>query len=160
MLGFGSNAGNRLKNIRAAIKILALKDSMDLISLSGIYETEPWGFKKQKNFLNCAAVFICRTGPFELMKTIKLAEKKIGRVKRDKWRAREIDIDILFFGSRVINKKGVSVPHPYLSKRNFVLKPLVEIIPEFIHPIMKKSILKLSEISRDNCRVKPVKRLF
>jgi 2-amino-4-hydroxy-6-hydroxymethyldihydropteridine diphosphokinase len=160
ILGFGSNAGNRLKNIRAAIRMLALENSLDLISLSRIYETEPWGYKEQKSFLNCAAVFMCKKSPFELLRTIKVAEKKLGRVNRGRWRSREIDIDMLFFGNRILQKKNISIPHPQLSKRNFVLKPLVEIIPEFIHPLLKKSILKLSEISEDNCKVKPVRSLF
>jgi 2-amino-4-hydroxy-6-hydroxymethyldihydropteridine diphosphokinase len=160
VLGFGSNAGNRMKNIKEAVKMLALNRAMELISLSQIYETEPWGFKKQKNFLNCAGVFLCRTGPGSLLKNIKTTEKKIGRVTREKWQKREIDIDILFFGSRIITEKGVVIPHPYISERNFVLKPLVEIIPDFVHPVKKKSIYKLSEISRDKCKVKPVKHIF
>lgn len=160
MLGFGSNAGNRLRNIKAAIKMLSLHRSLDLISLSGIYETEPWGFSDQKNFLNCAAVFLCRTAPPGLLQLIKLAEKKLGRVKRGKWRAREIDIDILFFGSSIIHNKSVSIPHPHLSKRNFVLRPLVEIIPDFVHPLKRKSVKNLYQISKDKCKVKRVTGLF
>lgn len=154
VLGFGSNIGNRFYNIRSAVKTVALSEGFNLLALSDVYETEPWGFKRQHNFLNCCGVFFCRHSPGEALKILKSAEKKLGRRKRDKWQAREIDIDILFYGSRIIKSGKLVIPHPYIKERNFVLKPLVEIIPEFIHPVYRKSIQYLFSHSADKGKVK------
>ena len=153
-LGFGSNSGNRLANIKKAVKELALSDRLNLLALSGIYETEPWGYTRQNNFLNCAGIFLCRLNPQELIGLTAETEKKAGRTKREKWREREIDIDLLFFGNRIIKQINLTVPHKYLHKRNFVLKPLVELIPGFIHPGYRKSIRQLYCSSPDSGKVK------
>ena len=156
VLGFGSNKGNRLKNISFAIKSLSLNKNMNLLKVSDLYETEPWGFKKQKRFYNCAAVFICRLSPAELLKLVNMTEKKAGRKKNQKWHARELDIDILFFGGRVIRTQKLMIPHPFIPLRNFVLKPLVDIIPCYIHPVSKRKILNLFKNSKDNCKVRKI----
>lgn len=156
VLGFGSNKGNRLKNIRLAIKALSLNKNMNLLKVSDLYETEPWGFKKQKSFFNSAAVFLCRLSPAELLKLVKVTEKKAGRKKNQKWHARELDIDILFFGSRVIRTQKLLIPHPFIPLRNFVLKPLVDIIPCYVHPVSKRKILNLYKNSKDFCKVRKI----
>lgn len=156
VLGFGSNKGNRLRNINFALRALALNNEMNLLKVSDIYETEPWGFKKQKSFYNCAAVFLCRLSAAELLKLAKLVEKKAGRTKGKKWQARELDIDILFYGKMVIHKQWLKIPHPYIEYRNFVLKPLEDIIPGYIHPVLERSILSLYKNSKDNCKVKEI----
>ena len=143
VLGFGSNIGNRFLNIKSALRTLSLNKDLNLLAVSKIYETEPWGFKKQNCFLNCAAVFMCRLEPIEFLKLLKSYEASAGRKDNTKWQAREIDIDILFYGNRIINNNRLKVPHPYIKQRNFVLKPLVELIPGFIHPELKKSIKNL-----------------
>jgi len=157
ILGFGSNLGNRFRNLHAALRTISLNENMNLLKVSGVYETEPWGFTKQNRFYNCAAVFLCRIKPAELLKTIKLTERKAGRKERGKWQAREIDIDILFFGNKILNSGELKIPHPHLHLRNFVLKPLVDIIPGYKHPILKKSVLSLYNSSRDNCKVKEIR---
>jgi 2-amino-4-hydroxy-6-hydroxymethyldihydropteridine diphosphokinase len=96
VLGFGSNMGSRLNNIQSALKEISLTEGFNLIASSSVYETEPWGFKRQHKFLNSCSVFLCRLSPGEVLKTIKSAEKRIGRIQRGKWQAREIDIDLLF----------------------------------------------------------------
>ncbi|HMQ78861.1 MAG TPA: 2-amino-4-hydroxy-6-hydroxymethyldihydropteridine diphosphokinase [Ignavibacteria bacterium] len=156
VLGFGSNIGNRFRNINFALKTLALNKSLNLLKVSDIYETEPWGFKKQRSFFNCAAVFRCRLQPLELLRLAKSVEKKAGRTSSPAWQARKLDIDILFYGGCVIHNKLLKIPHQYLECRNFVLKPLVDIIPGFIHPVLKKSILDLYNSSRDICKVKRI----
>lgn len=156
VLGFGSNKGNRLRKINFAVKTLALNKGMNLLKVSEIYETEPWGFKKQKSFYNCAAVFLCRLTPLQLLDLAKEAEKKAGRTGSRKWQARELDIDILFYGNSVIHNKRLRIPHPYIECRNFVLKPLVDIIPGYMHPVSKRSILNLYYGSKDNCKVKEI----
>jgi len=154
ILCFGSNSGGRLKNIEAAIKQISLTSGIGILAFSSIYEAEPWGYRKQRNFLNCAGVFLCKLAPQELMNTIKKIEKKLGRKNRGKWHAREIDIDILFYGKRVFKKNDLIIPHPYLHKRNFVLKALAEVLPGFIHPVLNKNISYLYCHSFDNCKVK------
>ncbi len=156
VLGFGSNIGSRLLNIKRAIKALSLNNDLNLLAVSKIYETEPWGYKEQNCFLNCAAVFLCRLMPGELLELLKSYEVSAGRKDNTKWQAREIDIDILFYGNRIISKNKLKVPHPYIQQRNFVLKPLVELIPGFIHPKFNKSIKNLYATSSDNCKVKEV----
>jgi dihydroneopterin aldolase / 2-amino-4-hydroxy-6-hydroxymethyldihydropteridine diphosphokinase len=153
VLGFGSNVGNRLGNILSALKDISLTKGFDLLAFSSVYETEPWGYKRQRKFLNSCAVFLCRLSPQDLLKTVKKTEKKIGRLNRGKWQAREIDIDVLFYGSRIINAGEPVIPHPFLQERNFVLKPLVELMPGFIHPKIKKSIEYIYSHSKDDCKV-------
>jgi 2-amino-4-hydroxy-6-hydroxymethyldihydropteridine diphosphokinase len=156
VLGFGSNKGNRLRNINFALRTLALNKEMNLLRVSNIYETEPWGFKKQNSFFNCAAVFLCRLTPAELLAAAKLTERKAGRTKSQKWHARELDIDILFYGKQVKRSHWLKIPHPYVECRNFVLKPLIDIIPGYIHPVLERSILSLYKSSKDNCKVKEI----
>lgn len=156
VLGFGSNIGNRLRYINFAVKSLALNKDLNLLKVSEIYETEPWGFKKQRSFFNCTAVFWCRLQPLELLKLTKSVEKKAGRTQNPVWQARKLDIDILFYGESIIHNKLLKIPHHYLECRNFVLKPLVDIIPGFMHPVLKKSVSDLYKSSRDICKVKQI----
>jgi len=158
VLGFGSNIGNRLKNLKTAVKEISLTKGIDFLALSSIYETEPWGYRKQKLFLNCAGVFLCRLTPLELVKIIKNIEKNIGRVNREKWRPREIDIDILFYGNGVYKNKNLIIPHPLIQERNFVLKPLVELMPGFTHTGLKKSVSYLYLNSKDKGEVSLFKK--
>jgi 2-amino-4-hydroxy-6-hydroxymethyldihydropteridine diphosphokinase len=154
ILGFGSNAGNRLNNITSAVKKISYNKDFDLIALSSVYETEPWGYSKQKSFLNCFGVFLCRIDAPELLKFLRKTEISLGRIRREKWHAREIDIDILFYGKSIINKKGLEVPHPMISARNFVLLPLVELVPGLIHPKSGRSIENILAASKDKCKVR------
>ena len=156
VLGFGSNKGSRLTNIKKALKFLSLNKAFNLLAVSGIYETEPWGYKKQKSFLNCAAVFLCSLKPLDLLTHLKKYEISAGRKDDLKWRAREIDIDILFYGKQVISTGKLKIPHPFIAERNFVLKPLVELIPGFIHPVKNLDIESLYKSSEDKCKVKQV----
>jgi len=157
ILGFGSNLGNRFRNIQSSLRMIALNKNMNLLKVSAVYETEPWGVSGQNSFYNCAAVFLCRMNPLGLLKTVKNTERSNGRKKRGKWQPREIDIDILFYGNIVFSGGELKIPHPFLHRRNFVLKPLVDIIPEYIHPAYKKSVLDLYKGSKDNCKVKEIR---
>jgi len=128
-LGIGSNLGDRQKSIRLAIKkINALKDTK-IIKVSKIIETEPIGGPGgQGKFLNAALKIKTDTSPFMLLKSLKSIEKELGRVKTVRYCPRVIDLDILFYGNRVINRKDLKVPHPKIFEREFVIKPLLEII--------------------------------
>lgn len=153
VIGFGSNKGNRINYIRQAVKKLALSGNLNLLKISSVYETEPWGYHNQDKFLNCAAVFWCRLSHLELLKITKQTESALGRIKRDKWKEREIDIDILFYGNKIINSSGLVIPHKFITQRNFVLVPLVEIIPDFIHPVLNRKISYLGSVCKDSGRV-------
>ena len=157
VLGFGSNKGNRFLNLKSALITLSLNKDLNLLAVSNIYETEPWGYKKQNCFLNCAAVFLCRIEPTRLLDLLKRYEIYAGRTERTKWRAREIDIDILFYGNKVIKNRKLNIPHPHIHQRNFVLKPLVELIPGYIHPVLNKSIKNLYAGSKDICKVNEIR---
>ncbi len=152
-LGLGSNRGNRFSQLIKATKKLTSISDLDFIAVSSVYETEPWGFIKQKNFLNCVFVCLWKKNPTELLRFIKKSEDELGRTKCEKWKEREIDIDVLFFGNKIIRKKDFTVPHKNLHERNFVLKPLTEIAPTLIHPVFKKTISYLYKHSKDNCKV-------
>lgn len=158
VLGFGSNLGNRMNNLSSALREISLNKGFDLLAVSSVYETEPWGFKKQNKFLNFCGVFLCRLAPLDVFKTIKSAEKKLGRKSRGKWKAREIDIDVLFYGTSVFKTKELVIPHPFLRERNFVLKPLVELIPGYIHPVFKKRIDYLFRNTPDKGKAELFKR--
>jgi len=154
VLGLGSNVGNRLGNIKKTLKLISLSQNFDILAVSPLYETEPWGFKNQKKFINCAVVCLCRSRPPELLYELLRIEKKAGRKSRKRWMPREIDIDVLFFGDRKFRSKSLIIPHSLIQHRNFVLKPLADLIPEFVHPVLKRTIRNLYRHSKDTCRVK------
>jgi 2-amino-4-hydroxy-6-hydroxymethyldihydropteridine diphosphokinase len=160
VLGLGSNLGRRMSNLKNAVKYLYLTPGFDILAFSSVYETEPWGFKNQNNFLNCAVIGFYRHSAGELYEKIKDIEKKTGRKNREKWHPREIDIDILFFGSRVFKSEKLVVPHPQIRYRNFVLMPLYEIMPDFVHPVIGKKIKILIRDSGDRGKVILYERNF
>lgn len=142
-LGLGSNVGDKKQNLEKAIGELGEKISD--IHVSKFYETEPWGYTKQDKFLNAAIRGKTFLAPPELLGLIKLVEKKIGRIKRFKWGPREIDIDILFYDDLVYKDKSITIPHPFIQERKFVLDPLMDLDPDFIHPVLKKTIRQIYE---------------
>jgi dihydroneopterin aldolase/2-amino-4-hydroxy-6-hydroxymethyldihydropteridine diphosphokinase len=152
VLGLGSNLGRRLSNLRNAMNFLYRLPGFDILAFSSVYETEPWGFKNQNNFLNCAVAGLYRFSSRKLFENVKNFEQIAGRKYRDRWHPREIDIDILFFGNRIINSKDLVIPHRQIKNRNFVLKPLSEIIPGFIHPVIGKKIVILLKETKDKCK--------
>ena len=154
VLGIGSNIGNRKAYIIKAIELICRGRDFDFLALSPIYETEPWGFKEQKSFLNCILVCLSRLSPAEAMLALKRVELKTGRKRRPRWQRREIDIDILFYSDRVIKSADIEIPHPGIANRNFVLKPLCDLMAEFVHPVLKKKIRGLYYSTPDRSKVK------
>ncbi|MFH2070210.1 MAG: 2-amino-4-hydroxy-6-hydroxymethyldihydropteridine diphosphokinase [Elusimicrobiota bacterium] len=128
-IGVGANAGNRKKNIFSALELLNMEKDVEIKKCSSIRETPPWGYKNQPKFLN--AVWKIRTDvpPEKLLRLLKKIEKRLGRKKTFRWGPRVIDLDILLYGKRVIKTKTLKIPHPHLSERDSVLKPLKEIEP-------------------------------
>lgn len=155
-LGLGSNIGDRLNYISNAVFEIENNDKNSLITSSSLYETEPWGEKQKNLFINIVIEISTSLFPDELLLFIKETENKLGRAVRSKWSEREIDIDILFFDDLVIKKKGLEIPHPEIPNRNFVLIPLNEIAPDFVHPVLKKKISDLEAISQDGLKCKRI----
>lgn len=143
-LSIGSNLGNRREYLAKAIEKLKQND-IKIIKLSNIIKTEPYGFKKQGKFLNIAVEIETDLKPNELIKLISKVECEIGRKKTVKWGPRVIDIDIIFYNSLIINEPNLKIPHPDMQNRLFVLKPMKEIAPEFIHPVLNKTVTELLE---------------
>jgi 2-amino-4-hydroxy-6-hydroxymethyldihydropteridine diphosphokinase len=128
-LGIGSNIGNRRVNLRKAIKEIKCLNDTRVIKVSKAIETKPVGGpKKQGKFLNAALKIKTDIPPLVLLKFLKIIEKELGRIKTVRNGPRVIDLDILFYGDLIINKKTLRIPHPKISEREFVIKPLSEII--------------------------------
>lgn len=140
----GSNLGNREKNIDNAIN--ELKACGIIISKkSSLYNTAPWGYTEQPEFLNQAIECLTSLEPVELLREIKKIERKLGREKTFRYGPRIIDIDIIFYDDLILKSNELTIPHPFMHKRDFVLKPLCEIAPNFVHPELKLSIKNLLE---------------
>ncbi|MCM8798482.1 MAG: 2-amino-4-hydroxy-6-hydroxymethyldihydropteridine diphosphokinase [Candidatus Omnitrophica bacterium] len=141
-IGIGSNLGNRRENIKRVIEILKKDKKVKLLKKSKIYETDPIG-PPQRKFLN--GVFKIKTeySPFELLQKMKEIEALLGRKKTLRWGPRTIDLDILFYDKLILRTKDLTIPHPEIPKRIFVLKPLSEISPFLKHPLLKKTVRRL-----------------
>jgi 2-amino-4-hydroxy-6-hydroxymethyldihydropteridine diphosphokinase len=142
-LALGSNMGNRLSNLKAAV--LNLTPQMTVKQKSSVYETPPWGFTEQDAFLNQVVKVTTYLEPEPLLRHLKRMETALGRVPNFQNGPRVIDIDILFFDKMIINTPPLVVPHPRLHERAFVLVPFAEIEPDFIHPILQRPINKILE---------------
>jgi len=133
-IGLGSNLGNRLGNIRFALAAMGQMPGSSVLRMSAVYETEPVGNADQPKFLNAAVELETSLEAAALLKSLQRIEHHMGRVRQVKWEPRVIDLDILYYGSLVIDSPELKVPHPELSLRGFVLVPLCDLIPEFEDP--------------------------
>ncbi len=125
-----------------------------LVTLSARYESEPWGKTDQPNFLNQVLIIQTSLAPVQILIKVLAIEKKLGRVREEKWGARLIDIDLLYFENAVIESDELTLPHPGIAARRFVLEPLVEVVPDFIHPVLKKTQRQLLAACDDTLFVK------
>jgi len=170
-LSLGSNIGDRMAFLGKAEKMLKAHPKIKILKASQIYETEPWpnpakaglpnshphAEKGEKWFLNQVIEIETALSPVGLLKEIKMIERKIGRIKREHWGPREIDIDILLYGDQIIDTPELTIPHRHLEDRQFVLMPLVEIAPHLIDPMTGRKfgdILKEVK-SKDTRQVTP-----
>jgi 2-amino-4-hydroxy-6-hydroxymethyldihydropteridine diphosphokinase len=142
-LSLGSNVGDRAGNLNSAIERLGNLGTVE--SQSSFYETEPVEFTAQPWFLNCAVKLDTEKMPKQLLAGILDLERKMGRRRTQKKGPRTIDIDILLFGNSIIDTKGLTIPHPAMHERLFVLEPLAEIAPEVRHPVFKRTVRELRE---------------
>jgi 2-amino-4-hydroxy-6-hydroxymethyldihydropteridine diphosphokinase len=140
-LGLGSNLGDKCANIHRAVELLG--EVSQVHQVSSLFKTEPVGNLDQDWFLNCAVEIETALEPRQLLAAALAIEKKLKRVRGVKNGPRTIDIDILFHGGRVVNESGLAIPHPLLHQRLFVLAPLEEICPGFMHPVLRQSVKEL-----------------
>ena len=146
-LGLGTNIGNKKENLTRAIEALSLALG-HYTALSFFIETAPWGFESDNTFLNCAVAFETVLLPEELLDTTESIERELGRTTKSTggtYHDRVIDIDILLYGNETIDTPRLTIPHPLMHLRDFVLEPLAEIAPEVVHPTTGKSISRLAD---------------
>ncbi len=144
-IGLGSNLNNKKEYLENAIILLKQRAGL-LISRSSIIETKPWGFISKNSFLNCVILIDTGLNPMELLVLAKTIEQEMGRHSEscnDKYQDRIIDIDILLFDNIIIDTPSLKIPHPLMHKRRFVLEPLKEIAPNYLHPRIQKTISEL-----------------
>jgi len=154
-VGLGSNLGERESMIRLALEALSRLPGTHLVKASSLYDTEPVGEVDQPNFLNAVAQLDTELTARQLLWNLLLIEKRLGRVRTQRWGPRTIDLDLLLHGSLVLDEPELTVPHPELTARSFVLVPLVELDPLLVHPVTGETLLH--HLSRLNTRP-PVKR--
>jgi 2-amino-4-hydroxy-6-hydroxymethyldihydropteridine diphosphokinase len=137
-LGLGTNLGDRLANLQSALK--ALPPKVTALALSPVYQTPPWGYTEQADFLNQVVKAETALEPRALLKYLKKIENKVGRTATFRWGPREIDIDILFYDQLSYQDKKLTIPHPRVHERAFMLVPLADLAPELQHPITTLTI--------------------
>lgn len=160
VFSLGSNVGDRLDYLRRAA--YKLSDCGTLSGVSSVVESEAWGYRDSKPYLNAVIVLKTEWDVESIFRLLTNIELDLGRERNeaDGYQARKIDIDILYYGNQAISTDELEIPHPRLHLRNFVLKPLTEVEPNFRHPILRKSSEELLKLSPDSDHVQHFSRLF
>jgi 2-amino-4-hydroxy-6-hydroxymethyldihydropteridine diphosphokinase len=133
-VGIGSNLGDREGNFRQAVELLSAEHGIDVVAVSEIRETDPVGPVEQGPFLNGAVLIETGLAPRELLERLLAVEERLGRVRRERWGPRTIDLDLLLYGDDVVDEPGLTVPHPRLHERRFALEPLSDLAPSLEIP--------------------------
>jgi 2-amino-4-hydroxy-6-hydroxymethyldihydropteridine diphosphokinase len=159
-LGLGTNLGDREANLKRAIALID-KSIGTVTETSSVYETEPWGFEAEEQFLNMVLKIETDATPSELINKILDTETSLGRKRGEKrYSSRLIDIDILLYDNMIINEGDLKIPHPRMHERRFVMVPLCEIAPSEIHPVSGKSMSELLDLCTDQNKTKKVSAPF
>jgi 2-amino-4-hydroxy-6-hydroxymethyldihydropteridine diphosphokinase len=153
-LGLGANLGDRGAALNGAAAAIAKIPGVRLLDVSPVYETEPIGAVEQPPFLNAVVAVETTLAPADLLPLLREIETALGRRERERWGPREIDIDILLYDGLVYSDEAVTVPHPEMERRRFVLVPLREIAPDLVHPVNGMRVEEMAAAVRDNGRVK------
>ena len=152
-LGIGSNLGERETNLKEAVTAIG-KNIGTILKCSSLYETEPWGFKSENQFLNIVVEAETKLTPSGVLGAILMIEAFLGRTRSEKqYSSRVIDIDILLYEDIVIDEVSLKIPHPLMHERRFVLVPLCEIASELVHPVLKENIATLLNLCEDKSAV-------
>lgn len=155
----GTNLGNKIKNLEK-VRELLVSNRVAIKKESSIYETAAWGIEDQPTFLNqVLEIEVART-PDRLLTLTKEIEEKMGRVRKEKWGERLIDIDILYFGDSIVDHDHLQIPHPEIQNRRFTLVPLVEIAADFLHPQLMVSQEEMLEACEDELEVTSYEQAF
>lgn len=156
LVGLGSNVGNREKQIREAVERIQSSD-IQFLALSPIYESEPWGVDHQTSYLNAVAAFSTQLEPDPILSHLQSIEKQMGRTSKSDLKPRSIDLDVLAYGNENFTRSDFEIPHPRMPQRRFVLKPLVEVCPLWIHPVSGKTPKEMLDTCGDASWIKPWK---
>lgn len=149
-LGLGSNLGERTENVRKALALLGRAGRLSKVS--SLYEAAPLGVTDQQGFLNAVALLETALAPRALLAEVKAIEEELGRVPGPRWGPRVIDLDIISYDNLFLSEEGLKIPHPEMERRRFVLEPLAEILPHWIHPVSQKSVeVLLKECPKQGC---------
>lgn len=140
----GSNMGDSQNYLRQA-KLALQQQIGTLLATSSVYQTAAWGKTNQPDFLNQVLRMETDLAPLEVLKACLAIEQQLGRIREEKWASRTIDIDILFYDSIIMDHEKLRIPHPFLHQRAFTLIPLVELAPDWVHPVFNKSLLELAD---------------
>ena len=150
----GGNLGNREENLRKAIE-LTTANIGEIESISSVYETAAWGKTDQPSFLNQAISVKTHLTAIEVLDKALEIEQMLGRIRKEKWGERLIDIDLILLGNEVVDiENKLQLPHPQMQNRKFVMAPLAEIAPDIVHPVLGKTISEIFENLTDNLEVK------
>jgi len=153
-VGLGSNLGDRAGNLILAVRAL-MEASFDVHKLSAIYETEPVRFDSETTFLNMVAeICVTNVSPSQMMARLLRIEYLLGRRDKTENKPRTVDLDLLFFGDQRMSNDFLTLPHPRLHLRKFVLCPLAEIAPDFVHPVLQREIADILAGVKDTSEVK------
>ena len=144
-LSLGSNKGDRIGYIQQATSLLGLADGISIIRTSAFYETEPWNMNSKTWFVNAVVEVKTSLSPEALLEECQRIESQLGRTPKTstEYEDRTIDIDVLFYGKEIINEENLTIPHKFVHLRAFTLVPLLELIPDFEHPVLHKTIAEL-----------------
>ncbi|WP_149241020.1 2-amino-4-hydroxy-6-hydroxymethyldihydropteridine diphosphokinase [Dyadobacter sp. 32] len=148
----GANLGDRMQSFRSAKDLIEARVGCVILS-SSVYETAPWGVLDQPSFLNQVLAVETVLAPLDILSCILSIEKELGRVRLERWAARMIDIDMLYYDDLVLDVSHLTIPHPRLQDRRFTLAPLAEISPEFCHPLLKRTNQQLLSDCPDDSSV-------
>lgn len=159
ILSLGSNQGSRLKNIELCLALIH-QEIGTIIKVSNLYETPSWGFESEA-FYNCALLLHTSKTPEQILELALTVEKKLGRIRSEKagYQSRIIDIDLIAFDSEIINVEHLKIPHPLMQDRKFVLLPFQDLNLDWVHPVLKKTISELIQITPDDSACKMVQEL-
>lgn len=156
-LALGGNVGEVEKNLALALK--ALETHLGpILACSQAYVTEPWGPIPQGDFINQALLLQTQDSPMQVLKKILEIEQSLGRERKDRFGPRTMDIDLIFYGQKVMNEDLLILPHPRMQARRFVLQPMVEIAPNWMHPILHKTMKELLDQCPDEGKIAPLSR--